>query len=150
MTRFQVVVLCVTLLGGLFLAQQAVAEEIIGSVKVAQGEATIQRGEQTIDAAPGVRLFPGDTLQTGADGRIGVIFRDDTLLSLGPGSELVIEDFLFSPADNHLSMILRMLHGLAAYVSGKIAKLAPEAVKIETPVGTVGVRGTRMLIRIED
>ena len=151
MRRFQGMVLVVFLTVGLILPQGgAAAEEVVGSVKVAQGKVEIQRGAAMISATAGTRLFPGDVLQTGSDGQLGVILRDDTLLSLGPDSSLEIKDFLFAPADNHLSMVLNMLHGLVSYVSGKISKLAPEAVRIETPVGTVGVRGTRLLIRIED
>lgn len=151
MRRFQGVVLVIFLSVGLILSHGvAAAEDVVGSVKVAQGEAKIQRGAAVIPATAGTRLFPGDVLQTGSDGQLGVILRDDTLLSLGPDSSLEIKDFLFAPADNHLSMVLNMLHGLVSYVSGKISKLAPDAVRIETPVGTVGVRGTRLLIRIED
>jgi hypothetical protein len=37
---------------------------------------------------------------------------------------------------------LKFVEGVAVYVSGKIAKLAPDAVRLETPAAIVGVRGT--------
>jgi hypothetical protein len=39
--------------------------------------------------------------------------------------------------------------GSAVYNSGKIGKLSPESVKLSTPRATVGVRGTRFIIKVE-
>src|SRR6516165_1899754 len=44
--------------------------------------------------------------------------------------------------------VLKMVRGVAAYVSGKIAQLSPDAVRVETPVATVGVRGTRFVAKV--
>jgi hypothetical protein len=41
------------------------------------------------------------------------------------------------------------MRGVVAYVSGRIAKLAPDAVRIETPAAILGVRGTTLAIRID-
>jgi hypothetical protein len=79
-----------------------------------------------------------------------MVFRDDTLLSIGPDSELVVNEFLYSPAEGKLSLVARMLKGTAAFVSGIIGKLAPESVRFETPVATIGLRGTRFAVRIEE
>jgi hypothetical protein len=67
---------------------------------------------------------------------------------LGPRSEVRIDRFLYSPADGQLAIVLRVVRGLAAYVSGRIAKLSPDAVRLETPAAIVGVRGTRLAIRV--
>jgi hypothetical protein len=47
-----------------------------------------------------------------------------------------------------MALVLRLLRGAAAYVSGRIAQLAPGAVKIETPTSVIGIRGTHLLIGV--
>jgi len=121
-----------------------------GSVKTFKGMASIVRQGSIVSAKSGEKIFKGDILRTGADGSLGVIFKDDAVLSLGPNSELVIDDFLFSPAEGKLSFMTRMLRGTAAYLSGIIGKLAPQSIRFETPVASVGIRGTRFLVKVEE
>lgn len=127
----------------------AAEAEVIGSVKLSSGAAVVLRGEQVLPAQPGLRLEPLDILRTGADGTLGVMLRDDTRISLGPGSEVVLDEFLFAPAQGELSLVVRMIRGIVQFISGEISKLAPERVRFETPVGVVGIRGTRFLVKIE-
>jgi hypothetical protein len=121
----------------------------VGIVKIVEGTAEVQRGDQTLPASAGLALLEGDVLRTGADGRLGVVLRDDTRVSLGPDTEIRIDRFLFAPAQGQLALVLKMARGVAAYVSGKIAKLSPEAVRLETPVAIVGVRGTEFAAKVE-
>jgi hypothetical protein len=44
---------------------------------------------------------------------------------------------------------MRVLNGVVAYVSGRIARLSPDAVRLETPSAIVGVRGTRVVMRVQ-
>ena len=125
------------------------AASSIGLVKVADGLATVQRGDATLRAHPGLALQEGDILRTGADGRMGVVLRDDSRLSLGPESEIQISSFVFAPAEGRLALVAKMAHGVLAFVSGRIAKLSPDAVRIETPVAILGVRGTQFLAKVE-
>jgi hypothetical protein len=128
------------------LAQEPAAA---GRVKVVSGEAFIVRGGQSIPARPGQSIFASDSLRTGADGSMGVTLKDATRLSLGPGSELRVERFVYAPEAGGLAMVIRFVRGAAAYVSGRIAKLAPDAIRLETPAAIVGVRGTTLAIRVE-
>lgn len=134
------------LLGGVAWAG---AEEVIGSVKLAGGAALVERGGRQLPAQPGLQLQRQDVLRTGADGTLGVILRDDTRISLGPHSEVVLAEFVFDPVEGRLSLVVRMLHGVVQFISGEISKLAPERIRFETPVGVVGVRGTRFLAQVE-
>ena len=106
------------------------------------------REEKSLAAQPGLLLLQGDVLRTGSPGTLGVILRDDTTLSLGSQSEVRLVEFVFEPAEGKLGMVLRVSRGAISYVSGRIAKLAPEAARIETPVATLGIRGTRLAARI--
>jgi len=119
----------------------------IGVVRNATGPANILRGDQIIPAAVGVKLHMGDTLTTGPDGSLGLILRDNSSLSIGPESSIVIQRFLFSPAEGKLGLFARLAKGTMAYLSGMIGKLAPETVRFETPVASIGIRGTCFVVR---
>lgn len=123
---------------------------VIGSVKLVQGSASVVRPGGPVAAAVGLRLQSGDVLETGADGRLGVILRDDSLLSLGPSSRVAIDRFVFSPVEGRFGLVLRALRGTLAYLSGAIVKLAPESASVITPAATIGVRGTRFAVRVAD
>jgi hypothetical protein len=131
-------------------AAPAYAQEPVpaGRIKIASGAVFIVRGGTAIPAQPGQVVFEADTLRTGADGRLGVTMKDDTRLSLGPSSDVRLDRFAFAPAEGRLAFVLRVVRGVAAYVSGRIAKLAPDAVRLETPAAIVGVRGTTVVIRV--
>jgi hypothetical protein len=131
------------------MSAPASAQPPAGYVKIVSGSAFIDRGGSGQPARPGDAVYTADGLRTGADGRVGVTLKDDTRLSLGPNSSLSLAEFDFSPAEGRLSLVVRMARGVAAYVAGRIAKLKPDAVRIETPASIVGVRGTHVLIRAE-
>jgi hypothetical protein len=138
-----------TLLVLVYLASSAwSAESIAGSVKTVQGGAVVRRGQQTIPATVGMHLQVNDVLQTSADGSLGAILQDGTGIGLGPNTELKIDSFIYEPAAGKLGLILRLARGVMAYFSGRIAKLAPGAVTVETPVGVMGLRGTHMAVSI--
>lgn len=124
-------------------------EPAAGVIKNVTGTATIGRGEQNIPAAEGVKIHAKDILETGPKGSMGVIFRDDSTLSMGPDTRIIIDDFLFSPGTGKLSFVSKISKGTAAYLSGKIGKLSPGATRVETPLAVLGIRGTRFLVEVE-
>jgi hypothetical protein len=123
------------------------APDAAGRIKIVSGAAFIVRAGKTIPATVGVAVFEADVLRTGADGRLGLTLKDDTRLSLGPSSEIRLDRFAYAPAEGRLGFVLSVVRGVAAYVSGRIAKLAPDAVRLETPAAIVGVRGTTVVMR---
>jgi len=144
--RILILILCALLASASLSAAQDARS--IGLVKTAHGDAFILRNGQRLAAQPGSGLYQGDLLSTGATGAMGVILRDDTLLSLGPSTETGLEQFAYESANQKSGMVLRVTRGLFGYISGKISKLAPGSVRIETPVATLGIRGTRLVARI--
>jgi hypothetical protein len=125
--------------------QQAVAA---GRVKIASGSAFIVRAGTLVPAQVGQPVYEADSLRTGNNGRIGITLKDDTRVSLGPDSEARLDRFAYAPADGRLGFVLKMVRGVAAYVSGRIAKLAPDSIRLEPPAGIVGVRGTTVALRV--
>jgi len=125
----------------------ASAEETVGVVRIAAGQATVTRAGWVFPATVGTKLRVGDILATGPGGSLGVILRDNSTLSLGPESNLVIRKFLFAPAEGKLGLLVRLSRGTMACISGLIGKLAPESVRFETPTATIGIRGTRFAVK---
>jgi hypothetical protein len=125
----------------------AADDGVIGVVRNSAGSATVTRGGNVLPATTGTRLHAGDALGTGPDGSLGVILRDNSSLSLGPSSSLVLRDFLFSPSEGKLGLLVRLSKGTMAYLSGLIGKLAPEKVRFETPSATIGIRGTHFAVK---
>lgn len=120
-----------------------------GHVKTVSGTAFIVRNNATMPAKPGDAVFATDALRTAADGAVGVTLRDDTRISLGPTSEVRIDRYVYAPGEGGLGMVLKFVRGAAVYVSGRIAKLAPDSIRLEAPAAIVGVRGTTVAIRVE-
>ena len=141
--------LAVSLVSAFTMPCIAADQDHVGIVKSLAGDVSILRNGTPIKAAANTRLLKGDLVQTGKDGKVGMIFEDDTVISIGPNSRIVIENFLFQPNEKKLSFIARILQGTVSYLSGQIAKLAPNLVRIETPNATVGLRGTHVLIKVD-
>ena len=128
------------------LSTPARAEDA-GQIKVSKGAVRIDRAGQRLPAAVGAKVQPGDVVVTGADGSVGILFLDASLLSAGPNSVLSIDRFVFNSTTNEGSFEASLKKGTLAAVSGKIAKQSPEAMKVKTPAAVLGVRGTEFLVR---
>ena len=135
---------CVMAAAPAFAQQPAPA----GRIKVVSGDAVIVRGGNTLPAQNGLAVYQSDSLRTGKDGRVGVTLSDDTQVSIGPASEVRLDSFVYDPGQGQLGLVLKFIRGTAAYVSGQIAKLAPDAVRLETPAAIVGVRGTTLAVEV--
>jgi hypothetical protein len=137
--------------GFLALAAPASAQQAaVGRVKTVEGNATILKAGTKSAASIGAPLHEGDVIETGANSAIGVSFKDDSIVSLGANSRLTVDRFVFEPAQEKYGFAARMARGSGYFVSGGIAKLSPESVAVTTPVGTIGVRGTRFVVNVDD
>ena len=105
--------------------------------------------ETVLAVVPEARDDSPESLPTGTDGTVGVTLRDDTRISLGPTSEVRIDRYVYAPGEGGLGMVLKFVRGAAVYVSGRIAKLAPDSIRLEAPAAIVGVRGTTVAVRVD-
>ena len=124
----------------------AADEPVIASIKTVQGNCSVRRGAQTLPATEGMHLQLGDVLVTSTDGGLAFIMRDGTRVSLGPQTELTVDQFAYDPSHGKFALLLKLGSGILAYVSGKIATFSPESVRVQTPVATIGVRGTKFVV----
>lgn len=124
-------------------------DSIIGYVKTVSGTAYIVNAGAATAAEPGTPIRMNNTLKTGAGSAMGVTFKDNTVMSFGPGTEITMDEYLYNPSTDNLKLSARIARGTLEYISGVIAKLKPEAVAIKTPTGTIGVRGTHFLVKVD-
>jgi hypothetical protein len=120
----------------------------IAQVKTVAGTVSVVRDGKTSSVKPGDALYEQDTLDTGADGSIGITFTDDSVLSLGPNSEAALSQYSFDSSNFKGTMLTDLRKGTASMVSGDIARSSPSAMQVRTPTATLGVRGTSFAIQV--
>lgn len=133
----------------IFLVTSASAADV-GTIKKVEGHSWIVRGEQNIPALPGTRLYVEDIIMTGDDGALGLILRDDTIIAMGPQSEMTLAEFIFQPEKSRFSLVTQFSKGTFSYLSGVMSRLSPESVQVQTPVAMVAVNGTSFLVKVDE
>lgn len=111
-------------------------------------------GEATAKSADGTTrkmdrrspIMVGDTLMTGTAGTMQIRMKDGTVLALGEGSEFAVQSYSYKAAgDAKDNASLKLLKGTLMQVSGQMEK---SAYSLETPVSTLGIRGTTFNISV--
>lgn len=143
MNRF---LLAVILLAG---CSALYAEDAIGFVKTISGTAAVVSKGKGVKAELGTPIYTNSILKTGSNSAMGVTFKDNTVMSFGANTEMVIDEFLYSPGKEQLAINAKITKGTMDYVSGVVAKLKPQAVAVKTPTGTIGVRGTHFMVKVD-
>ncbi len=148
-SKFLLTGLILILASAPLIAQTQAPTEAVGIVKTVSGEAWVITAGQRVKAQAQTNVFLGSQLKTSKGASLGVTFKDNTLMSFGPDTELTVDEYLFAPAQGQLKLGARLDKGSLNYVSGVIAKLKPDAVSVKTPTGTIGIRGTQFLAKVE-
>jgi hypothetical protein len=120
------------------LHSQASAAGTVGTVSRVQNQAQV--GGTT--AAVGTPVHMGEALQTGANARLEVTFRDDTRLTLGENARVVIDRYVFNPDQSIGEMALKSTRGALRFATGKINQMDQKNVTVVTPAAALAVRGT--------
>jgi hypothetical protein len=136
----------VAFIAGLMIASSAWAE--IGSVTEASGIAIIKRGKDTIQIVKGTEIKTNDKVET-KNGKVKIVFKDNTNVTVTESSSLVIDDFVYDPKSGAGKLGLKAAAGTVRYVSGSIAK-DPKNVKINTPTAAIAVRGTDFVMAVSE
>ena len=141
--------LAVIVVGAAGWAGAAAAEsresQPIGVVETVVGEALAFSAAGTrVTLREGVPVVLGDTVETGVDAVIGIVFIDDSTFALGPEARMVLDAFIFDPGAGAGASVFTVVQGVFSFVSGEIAETGPEAMAVRTPVATIGIRGTRV------
>ncbi|WP_172822226.1 FecR domain-containing protein [Magnetospirillum moscoviense] len=120
------------------------ALQYIGIVSKVSGPAFVRHGDGTREPlALNAKLAQGDVIETGDKGAVGLILADSSTFALGAKGRMVLDDMVFDPGrPNEAHSQVSVVQGTFSFVSGEVAKAAPDAMKVRTPVMTIGVRGT--------
>ena len=165
-----VVVTGLVLTGGLFAgpahaqgdnarpAVRDVASTPIGKVVVATGSVTLERAgavvvqvsntAQAAQAKVGDLVYQGDAVATGADGKVGINFTDGSSFNLSSNARMVLDEFVYDPKSTSNASLFNLTKGTFTFVAGKVAKSGD--MKVDTPVATMGIRGTTPRVEISD
>jgi len=130
----------------------------IGRVVAATGSVTIEHASAVVVQANisgqasqtkiGDVVYLGDVVQTGTDGRVGINFTDGTSFNLSSNARMALTEFVYDPNGKSNSSLLSLTKGTFTFVAGNIAKTGD--MKVDTPVATLGIRGTTPRIEISD
>jgi hypothetical protein len=88
-----------------------------------------------------------ERVNTEAAGQTQILFLDQSSMSVGPNSDLTIDEFVYDPHADTGKLALSATRGVFRFVGGKISKLEG-AVKVDTPVASIGIRGGVFLLRV--
>jgi VCBS repeat-containing protein len=140
-----------TLTGDVHLSQAGgsptAESHVIGHVTKLVGSATVMRNGVSIILTMGDNVEKGDVVQTSADSRLGITFIDGTVFGLSSNARMVLNEMVYDPngSDNH--SLLSLVSGTITFVAGDTAKHGD--MKVDTPVATMGIRGTAVLVEID-
>lgn len=121
-------------------ASGAAGDPAIAKAVDVRPEATGAINGATVVLSAADDLFEGQKIVTGSQGQVQIVFADDTRMVVGPGSSLVIEKYLMRNGGTASAFAVSALGGTFRFITGKSAK---SVYKIDTPTGTIGVRGTK-------
>jgi hypothetical protein len=112
------------------------------------GQAFAERASGRQQLALNDKVEAGDSLVTEAGASLALRFADNSVITLGPGAQVDVRDFVFGEEEKP-ALDLGIVHGLVRSASGKIVEQNPEGFKIAAPMATVGIRGTETLHKVE-
>ena len=124
--------------------QAGVSAAVRGQVALTRQQVAV--GRQVIGGEP---ILLQDAIQSGQRSGMQILLLDETVFTIGPESELVIDEFVYDPKTSAGKLSAEITKGVFRFVSGKIAHEKPEDMNVKLPAGTLGVRGTMVAGRVD-
>jgi hypothetical protein len=118
-------------------------ESPVGAVQEVTGVATVTHldgSKETITS--GTPIYQGDVIETDATGAVNIMFLDETTFAVSEDARLAIDEYVYDPSTQSGETNFSVLKGVFVFTSGLIGRDDPDDVKIDTPVGSIGIRGT--------
>ncbi|RZN32892.1 FecR family protein [Bradyrhizobium sp. Leo121] len=138
--------------------QDLASAKPIGTVVTTTGSVTIEHAGamviqanvagQIVQTKVGDIVYLGDVVRTGADGRVGINFADGSSFKLSSNARMALDEFVYDPNGKSNSTLFNLTNGTLTFVAGNIAKSGD--MKVDTPVATMGIRGTTPHVEISD
>lgn len=114
----------------------------VGTVAAVEGQARIERAAEAVDVHVGTAVQLGDVLVTGPDGKLRVVFQDDSVLTLSADSRVTVDDSIFDPAQRTARSLFGLLRGKVNAAVSEYYRQRGNAYEIRTETAVAGVRGT--------
>ncbi len=119
-----------------------------GTAKIVRGDVAVERNGQSMPLRVGDGVQEKDRIVVAPGGSAGITLRDDTRISVGPASTVVINQFSFDPKTQEGSSDTTILRGTMRYITGLLGRFRPAAVRVATGTTTVGIRGTDFIVEV--
>ncbi len=123
-------------------AVKAAEPSVAGTVIHVQGAAFANHRDSSTNLSPGMQIQVGDHVVTGRNARVGLRMVDGALLSLGADTEFAVNDYRYQEQAEKGTARLELIKGVFRAVTGAIGKLKERDFKVQTSMGTIGIRGT--------
>ena len=130
----------------------------IGKVITATGQVTIEHAVAVVvqanlpsgadHAKVGDSVYRGDVIQTAADSKVSITFTDGTAFNISSNARMELNEFVYSPNGTSNSSFFSLVKGAFTFIAGAIAKTGD--MKVDTPVATMGIRGTTPSVEIAE
>ncbi len=117
--------------------QAGVTAAVRGQVLVASAVGAV--GKQVKSGEP---IFLGNAIKSGAESGLQILLLDQTTFTIGPDSELVIDEFVYNPGQGGGKVTATVAKGVFRFVTGQVARENPSNMLVRLPSGTIGIRGT--------
>ncbi|MBT4769595.1 MAG: FecR domain-containing protein [Rhodospirillaceae bacterium] len=122
--------------------------QFIGAASHVIGVVTaIHPGGKTQAVTLNDKIVQDETLTTGADGGVHLVFLDETVLRMGENSQLTIDAFIYDPSTKEGINALEFNIGAFRFITGKMAK---KGISMKLPTGILGVRGTDLEVIVDN
>ena len=130
------------------LSSSAMAEKLmVGAAAAVVRQVEGIYGPEVRQLTMSDKVFYNEVISTKADSASKIKFPDDTLLTVGPNSNVTIDAFVYDPNSKNSKMVVNATLGVARFVTGKMGSAAYQ---IKTPTTTIGVRGTVLTVTVEE
>jgi len=130
-----------------FNVEFAYSNNSVGVLAAAIGTVKIERSGAVLSANTTDAIFLQDKVITLGKSRAQILLIDQTAINLSQNAEIIIDKFVFGTEED--TVALKVSKGTFRFISGKVATKSPERVNVETPVATIGVRGTEFIGQID-
>ena len=134
-----------SLLFFMFLVTFAMASDKIARVLNVKGVATLTREGKSIGLVKDNWLYKNDRIVTKKKSSLEIKLVDNSFVNIGELSDLEMVDLVYDPIKTDGYIDLKIVTGAFRMISGNIAKLGPDLMKLDLPTATVGIRGTSIV-----
>ena len=124
--------------------------EAIGHVRTLEGLVIVKRDGEAVTLAQDSEIFLGDIVSTGAQSSVFIKFSDKMEFRLGAEASFAIDEYAYDEVSSTGIQVLSVIAGAFSYVSGFVAGENPAAVRLDSPYGTIGIRGTNILGKVDE